>query len=565
MQKVNRNTKKQILQICIVTLTALLTAMVIVLATHREYYAVSLADGWNVSFSKAEYTDISLSEISFSRIASGDTIYLRTNLPAGSMVQPTLNFALFHCAFEVCLDGERIFAEGQEEFEREELLGGGYYHIPLPQDYAGKELTIEIKKTAGSSFNHFNEMRIMSSQDIFHSTISENFLAILITVLLIGAGAAGLGSTVFVLKLKYSPQILMSLSVFSILMGGWISCNTRVAQLLIQDTLIITKMEFVCLYYMPAAMASMLNGFLKEKNAKRLMKVIEFAFLAAATAAVLLQAANILNLTAELLFFQLAIIISLCIIARLMIKERKSHINQADKIIDNGMIVFFLFVVIEIVCYILQKNFDARQENININAILPVGLMVLIIAMFVGFAFRLYQNMTETIEKKALLKIAYTDALTKINNRAKCEEILREYEEKKKPILIINMDLNHFKEVNDTFGHSEGDNLLCIFANLLKEVYDGIGYVGRMGGDEFIIILDPMEKEYIQQKIMELKKKVQEKNAEGTLPFVLAFAYGSATNKGDVSVTPWKVYEQADQAMYHCKRKQKRNEKTKRA
>ena len=159
-----------------------------------------------------------------------------------------------------------------------------------------------------------------------------------------------------------------------------------------------------------------------------------------------------------------------------------------------------------------------------------------------------------------LMKIAYTDSLTAISNRTKCEEVLQQYEKNKASILLVNIDLNNFKQINDTYGHSEGDRALCAFANLLDEVFGKHAVVGRMGGDEFIIITEAEKKHMIEELLHHLTKRVNEYNTLERHPFRLQFAYGYATNEKDISHTPWDVYKEADAKMYECKRKQEKKE-----
>jgi len=84
-------------------------------------------------------------------------------------------------------------------------------------------------------------------------------------------------------------------------------------------------------------------------------------------------------------------------------------------------------------------------------------------------------------------RLAYTDGLTNTNNRAAVDIKFKELDNKyKSNITIVSFDLNNFKYVNDNFGHHIGDELLIKFAGILQETLGSIGFVGRMGGDEFI-------------------------------------------------------------------------------
>ena len=92
-----------------------------------------------------------------------------------------------------------------------------------------------------------------------------------------------------------------------------------------------------------------------------------------------------------------------------------------------------------------------------------------------------------------LLRISLTDGLTGVDNRRALEQRLHEMFEHSlrlhEPISVVMCDIDHFKKVNDTFGHQAGDEVLKQFANILKEEAREIDRVGRYGGEEFLLLL----------------------------------------------------------------------------
>ncbi len=89
-----------------------------------------------------------------------------------------------------------------------------------------------------------------------------------------------------------------------------------------------------------------------------------------------------------------------------------------------------------------------------------------------------------------LERLSHTDELTGVYNRRYVFKFIREYlGERRGPLSAAVLDLDGFKELNDSFGHKIGDQVLVEFANLLKEEVDDRGIVARWGGDEFIILI----------------------------------------------------------------------------
>ncbi|MGF1761493.1 diguanylate cyclase [Photobacterium sagamiensis] len=106
----------------------------------------------------------------------------------------------------------------------------------------------------------------------------------------------------------------------------------------------------------------------------------------------------------------------------------------------------------------------------------------------IGYA-QVAQNITS---KKALEKISVTDALTQVYNRHRLDQILGAEDEifirYQHHYAVILLDLDHFKHINDTYGHQAGDSVLVQVAEVLKENIRKVDYVGRWGGEEFLVI-----------------------------------------------------------------------------
>jgi diguanylate cyclase (GGDEF)-like protein len=96
-----------------------------------------------------------------------------------------------------------------------------------------------------------------------------------------------------------------------------------------------------------------------------------------------------------------------------------------------------------------------------------------------------YQSRLEEAEQRAS-----HDALTGLDNRQGIEIKLQRRIDVSKPFCVVMLDLNGFKQVNDTYGHEAGDDLLKQFATEIRSASRATDAVGRWGGDEFIVILD---------------------------------------------------------------------------
>lgn len=154
-------------------------------------------------------------------------------------------------------------------------------------------------------------------------------------------------------------------------------------------------------------------------------------------------------------------------------------------------------------------------------------------------------------------KLAYTDSLTNVNNRAAVDSILKKLEyDYKSSITIVCFDLNDFKYINDTYGHNSGDELLGEFANILNKTFGDIGFVARMGGDEFISVLLNKDILDIEYKFKKMENLISEYNNKSI--YKIKTSYGYATREVGKTTLLQSIYEQADNNMYMFKRKCKR-------
>jgi diguanylate cyclase (GGDEF)-like protein len=103
------------------------------------------------------------------------------------------------------------------------------------------------------------------------------------------------------------------------------------------------------------------------------------------------------------------------------------------------------------------------------------------------------KNRELELANKRLRKLSVTDGLTELFNHRHIHELLHEEFERTKrsgePMAVAMMDLDRFKQVNDTYGHPTGDVILYETAEILRQTVREIDMVGRYGGEEFIAIL----------------------------------------------------------------------------
>ena len=127
----------------------------------------------------------------------------------------------------------------------------------------------------------------------------------------------------------------------------------------------------------------------------------------------------------------------------------------------------------------------------------------------------IFDEITDDYEKiQKLEKKASTDTLTKLFNRSKFDDVLNKEMElsstANSPFSIIFLDIDHFKLVNDNFGHDVGDEVLIELANILTSTTRTGDFISRWGGEEFMITLQAANVKQAQKLAEKLRKAVQE-------------------------------------------------------
>lgn len=155
--------------------------------------------------------------------------------------------------------------------------------------------------------------------------------------------------------------------------------------------------------------------------------------------------------------------------------------------------------------------------------------------------------------EEEIRRLSETDALTQINNRVKLDSVLNmEIERLSRSDSVCSLmllDIDFFKNVNDTYGHSIGDIVLKEFADIIKKTVRKTDVVGRWGGEEFIVILPFTD---MDQGLV-LAEKVRLKVAEHIFPEAgnITASFGVAESRGDTSAV--ELVSNADDAMYKAK------------
>jgi len=208
-----------------------------------------------------------------------------------------------------------------------------------------------------------------------------------------------------------------------------------------------------------------------------------------------------------------------------------------------------------------QENADLKYENewkstqieskqmLNRLYFLVIGLLVCISSLLLLLFLRGRKHRIH------LEKVAHTDTLTGLYSRARVLELLNHhqdlYSRNLQSYCVAIVDLDYFKKINDTHGHVMGDKVLKAFGDTCNKSFRKSDIVGRIGGEEFLVILPHTEIEKAVQVFNQFNQKLASIGSDMGLLLLTSASIGAVTPK--LNEIPMDIIKRADAALYEAK------------
>lgn len=538
--------------VILISIGAGIAAILTLLFHNKEKEQVPIDGSWEVRMNGTVHETDDLSAFSFSLPQKGDRIELAVILPKTDFKQASVCFFSRQSVVHIYIDGQEVYEYGEEYAKEGLMVGSGENWVELPVDYAGRQLRIVLDVQEDQPFSNFRGIYLQDSDGIYYNLISDNLLTGVVSGFLLCFGWVLLVVTVGIYSPGKNLRMLFWIAGFSILLAQWLLCYSGLIEILIRDLHVINTMEYTSLYLAPVFMLFFICDMLVGAPCRRMVWRVGMLFVVCDAILLFLHYTNLVHFPKTLNVFHTMVLFCGMFVTVVSLKWAKRTRRGEHRIFAHGIVIFVGFSIADIIRYSIN-----RYANIGMDlsmTLMQMGVLVFVIMMTLSLMFRMMEYVADNIERKTLVQMAYTDALTNIKNRASCEQVFQNYDRNEKPLTIINMDLNGFKEVNDAYGHAMGDELLMRFATALETTFLGKGFVGRMGGDEFIVILDYCPKEEVQGYMDGMMEHIDRMNRSSNRDYRISVSYGYADNYGKPSMSAWKVYEEADHHMYENKK-----------
>ena len=449
--------------------------------------------------------------------------------------------------FQLLLDGETVYF-----FSNLFFVGERSQHmVKLPQNAQGKMLVIQTQNadTASVKQNQVGSAFLGQENEVQVKLLRDNLYALVFLVFSVLMGAVMLITALWARK---SPsgnlfKSLLNFSIFVLIAGVWVLTDSELLLFVTDKVAVVSLVSFVSFMIMPVFLLRFVNSLLGEKRIIEIMCRLFFVIAALYLVNYLVRVVPgyVLLIPTHLLCIGSAILVIKNGLERL----KRSNDIEIRRIMEGfGLLPIFIAAAL-ILFYINPVSHYAY--------IYCTGIFFFILCLMSAAFSTMYGQMEENANTAAYRRLAYMDTMTGLGNRT----AFIEEQEKDEPLAGVSyilFDINNLKQVNDQYGHQEGDLLITAVADCIRGVFGKSGKCYRIGGDEFVVILKDSSASGTAAELDELRVRIAKENEKRTIPLNIAAGYAVWQD----AETADQLYQRADANMYEEKQKMKAEKDT---
>lgn len=346
---------------------------------------------------------------------------------------------------------------------------------------------------------------------------------------------------------------LLKLGIFSIFLSIWSINECSLTTLLLKNNLVTSYLSFLSLMLLSFPFAMFVQTFYEDES--KIWNWFCHVNLAQIAICLLLAVMDIADLresiwTTHIMMVILAVIIMV----------------QSYLLIKNGVhshtVRLHMTCIIICVISLILDIYGFYSGTGDGNTFGRLGFLTYIITLGISSARESTSLMKMGQEANAYQTLAYTDQMTSMRNRTCFNVDFAKLSEDPTDIAVLDFDLNNLKYVNDTFGHSAGDLYIKSCATIIHEIFNGIGKCYRVGGDEFVALIEKASSIDMTHYLAMLESSVDASNRDHKdSKMKMQIAYGYAVYAPDLDKNLEDTYNRADKIMYTNKKEKKEQQK----
>ena len=516
----------------------------------------ALDSGWNVNYNGKEILDVEFSKLRnyINTTHKGDRIILSREINSlDDYYAPTVFFETRFSAFRIMFNDYLVEEKFFDLYEKGEFVGCDFCMIALPANVDNGILKIELLVSENNAYNYYEAPRIGEFSDTFLYMAFTNMFVFITAAFLVIFGLLFLAISICFRSTV--PEINMQIfaSISYIELGIWFLAQFKLLDLFIDTHNHQTEIEYISLYLVVPSMY-MVMGCMQNYLKSKLFIFFSTCGSAISVIPIISHFLKIAHINVFLPLIQLNAIIFFWYMMVKLLKDSKNGILTTYQIIQlSGQLSLYLSFIFNVIFYYLEVMGISRQIMLSKKAV-PIGALMMVFASLINYYIYISESYGRHKENESLAHLAYADGLTNLPNRSRYEKYLADLSAEKKDFCVISIDLNGLKRINDSMGHLEGDKYLKEFSNILEKVFNGKGFVARIGGDEFVAILTDDNLYDAKALIGELERELSilnEKDPVIKRSVATGYAFKSEISETDI----YAVYLLADERMYENKSK----------
>lgn len=504
--------------------------------------------------SKAETINAFTDDSSFDK---GDNIIITFKLPSESYDFPTLLIPTQYVGYTVYLDGKAIFKKRVEQAQNGDFLPKDVSFITLPYEgYEGKNIVIDMTVSQSGSKTVIYTPLFGNFDDIVREYLWIRGLSVFL-----GTFMCMFGVTYFLISLFFAVRIKgLASQIRSALVcvcgGAWILTSQRINIIFMTNTTRPAQYEYFLLYLsLPLLMLLFCTICHLLHSRIAITYIVCVVFIEICFGICHLTRILYINYFSRAFAVIYAVSVTAFMIYSFFYLRRRKA-STYDKVQLAGLDTLSFCLIVAAVFFFLDTN-EARLFNNAASVFIGLGGIIFVASRLTTFMVTL--NNADPMKKKeiALSALAYQDSLTGLPNRTSCDKETMQLDETDNDYMIMSMDLNGLKKINDSKGHKAGDELLQNFSHVLNICFPTPYFKGRIGGDEFVVILKEISDDIVlEDHIAHMNELLGAKERETGFDHSVAYGF-CYRHEISMGASAHEVYMEADARMYNHKRQQR--------
>jgi diguanylate cyclase (GGDEF)-like protein len=495
-------------------------------------------------------------------------VWIKIDLPSGDWRDPYLFIYSVDLNFEVFHRQNILYSFGKVDDKEHHFEGWPWHIFRLPADYDQDTLYFRVSSNY-SSIGLSGEAVIGNRFNLLNSVYQNGLLGLsfILIILLVGIISTIMGI------IKKDKTVAFSTGLLSFNLAIMMFAENELSQVLLFEPLMWRYIAAFSYFLIPAFLAIIILSWLKEKPplVARIVLGISIIFTLGVAALSIFTSFNFIS--AYPYFDVLFIILVLALLAGCIKQFYQEGITGSLMIL--GIVALFTSLLLDMLTAHALIAWIGRTGQ--------WGLLLFTLASLMIYLVKDWQqqidlhSLTQELEsqvktrtseleasQKKLEKLAREDYLTGLlNRRSFTESAINEVANAiryQRPISLLLFDLDHFKDINDSYGHAAGDLVLKEVASISKKVCRNGELVCRYGGEEFVILLHATEASQAQLLASRLHKALQEitiNTNNKNITITASFGLISINSSEPSTETPEQIIDRllakADKMMYQVK------------